>query len=227
MALQRAKRGEARTALLNATAALLAERPGLDVSLSEIAQRSGQNSALIKYYFGSKEGLLMAILERDAERSMADFESLVRLPVSAEQKMRIHINGIINAYYLSPYLNRLINHLIVSGLDHSAQRVAEIFVEPMVAAYRTIVAQGVEEGLFQPVDPGMLYYSVVGACEHIFYAAYALPTTLGIRKLDEATKQRYVRHVAALCLGGILVRNSTTSGSELIAAAAASTGRAT
>ena len=81
MALQRAKRGEARTALLNATAALLAERPTLDVSLSEIAQRSGQNSALIKYYFGSKEGLLMAILERDAERSMADFESLVSLPV--------------------------------------------------------------------------------------------------------------------------------------------------
>lgn len=209
MSTQRAKRGEARTALLNATAALLSERPGLDVSLSEIALRSGHNSSLIKYYFGSKEGLLMAILERDAERSMADFENLVRLPVSAEQKMRIHINGIINAYYLSPYLNRLINHLIVHGLNHSAERVAKIFVEPMVAAYRTIVAQGVAEGLFQPVDPGLLYYSVVGACEHIFYAAYALPTTLGITQLDGATKQRYVQHVADLCLGGILVPKST------------------
>lgn len=209
MSTQRAKRGEARTALLNATAALLSERPGLDVSLSEIALRSGHNSSLTKYYFGSKEGLLMAILERDAERSMADFESLVRLPVSAEQKMRIHINGIINAYYLSPYLNRLINHLIVHGLNHSAERVAKIFVEPMVAAYRTIVAQGVAEGLFQPVDPGLLYYSVVGACEHIFYAAYALPTTLGITQLDGATKQRYVQHVADLCLGGILVPKST------------------
>ena len=209
MSTQRAKRGEARTALLNATAALLSERPGLDVSLSEIALRSGHNSSLIKYYFGSKEGLLMAILERDAERSMADFESLVRLPVSAEQKMRIHINGIINAYYLSPYLDRLINHLIVHGLNHSAERVAKIFVEPMVAAYRSIVAQGVADGLFRPVDPGLLYYSVVGACEHIFYAAYALPTTLGITQLDGATKQRYVQHVADLCLGGILVPKST------------------
>ena len=209
MSTQRAKRGEARTALLNATAALLSERPGLEVSLSEIALRSGHNSSLIKYYFGSKEGLLMAILERDAERSMADFENLVRLPVSAEQKMRIHINGIINAYYVSPYLNRLINHLIVHGLDHSAERVAKIFVEPMVAAYRSIVAQGVADGLFRPVDPGLLYYSVVGACEHIFYAAYALPTTLGITQLDGATKQRYVQHVADLCLGGILVPKST------------------
>ena len=58
--------------------------------------RLRHNSSLIKYYLGSKEGLLMAILERDAERSMADFENLVRLPVSAEQKMQIHINGIIN-----------------------------------------------------------------------------------------------------------------------------------
>lgn len=197
-------RKESRIALLDATASLLSERSNLNASLTEIAGRSGLNSALIKYYFGSKDGLFLAVLERDADRTMADLASLVDMSVSAEQKLRTHISGIINTYYRSPYLNRLINYMIVQGEPASAQRVAKIFVEPMIAAYRAIVEQGVREGAFRAVDPGMLYYSVVGACEHIFYATYAIPTILGTSELTEQIKQQYVQHVVDLCFGGIL-----------------------
>lgn len=200
----RQERRESRTLLLEATAALLSERSTLDASLSEIAARSGLNSALIKYYFGSKDGLFLAVLERDAERSMANLASLVGMGIPADQKLKIHIGGIINTYYRSPYINRLINYMIVQGEPKSSQRVAEIFVEPMIAAYRAIVRQGMDEGTFRSVDPGMLYYSVVGACEHIFYATYAIPTILGTAELTEQTKQQYVQHVIDLCLGGIL-----------------------
>lgn len=200
------ERRDSRTILFDATAALLSERSTIEVSLSEIAQRSGLNSALIKYYFGSKEGLLLALLERVAERSMADLASLVRLEISAEQKLRLHIGGIINTYYRSPYVNRLINYMIVRGDTASSERVAKIFVEPMVAAYRAIVDQGVADGSFRPLDPGMLYYSVVGACEHIFYAGYSLPTTLGLAELTEQVRQQYVQHVMDLVFHGVLAR---------------------
>jgi len=200
------ERRDSRSILFDATAALLSERSTIEVSLSEIAQRSGLNSALIKYYFGGKEGLLLALLERVAERAMADLANLVGLDISAEQKLRIHIGGIINTYYRSPYVNRLINYMIVQGDKASSQRVAAIFVEPMIAAYRAIVDQGVAEGAFRPLDPGMLYYSVVGACEHIFYAGYSLPTTLGMSELTEELRQQYVRHVCDLVFHGVLAR---------------------
>ena len=211
MARTRAKdsgleRRDSRTILFDATAALLSERSTIEVSLSEIAQRSGLNSALIKYYFGSKEGLLLALLERVAERSMADLASLVQMDISAEQKLRIHISGIINTYYRSPYVNRLINYMIVQGDKASGERVAKIFVEPMVAAYRAIVDQGVGDGSFRPLDPGMLYYSVVGACEHIFYAGYSLPTTLGLSELTEQVRQQNVQHELDLVFHGIVSR---------------------
>lgn len=206
MAADVGTRKESRTILLDATAALLSERSTPDVSLSEIANRAGLNSAMIKYYFGSKEGLLLAILERDAERTMADLGHLVEMSLSAEQKLRTHIRGIINTYYRSPYLNRLINFMIVQGDPQSAQRVAELFVEPMIDAYRTIVAQGVKEGAFADVDPGLLYFSVVGACEHIFYATYSLPKILGTDHLTDDIKQRYTQHVMDLCFGGILAK---------------------
>ncbi|WEK38468.1 MAG: TetR family transcriptional regulator [Candidatus Brevundimonas colombiensis] len=204
--LEKAVRPESRLALISATAQLLSEKSIPDTSLSEIAVRSGLNSALIKYYFGSKEGLFMAVLERDAEASMEALSELVDMPISAEQKLKIHIKGIINTYYRSPYINRLINYMIVQGQPASAQRVAEIFVEPMIDAYRRIVSQGVDEGRFRSVDPGMLYYSTVGACEHIFYASYSIPTTLGIERLTEETKQAYAQHVIDLCFGGILAK---------------------
>lgn len=200
-------RPESRTLLLNATAELLSEKSIPDTSLSEIALRSGLNSALIRYYFGSKEGLYLAVLERDAERSMAALAELVEMPISAEQKLKIHIKGIINTYYRSPYINRLINYMIVQGQPNSATRVAEIFVEPMIEAYRRIVDQGVREGSFRPTDPGMLYYSMVGACEHIFYASYAIPTALSVGRLNEETKQRYAQHVIDLCLSGIAAKS--------------------
>lgn len=199
-------RRDSRGILFDATAALLSERSTIEVSLSEIAQRSGLNSALIKYYFGSKEGLLLALLERVAEHSMADLASLVSMDLSAEQKLRIHIGGIINTYYRSPYVNRLINYMIARGDTASSERVAKIFVEPMVSAYRAIVEQGVGEGAFRPMDPGMLYYSVVGACEHIFYAGYSLPTTLGLSELTEQVRQQYVQHVLDLVFHGVLTR---------------------
>jgi TetR/AcrR family transcriptional regulator len=203
-------RRDSRAILFDATAALLSERSTIEVSLSEIAQRSGLNSALIKYYFGGKEGLLLALLDRVAERSMADLAHLVSMDLSAEQKLRIHIGGIINTYYRSPYVNRLINYMIVRGDKASSEHVAKIFVEPMVEAYRAIVDQGVADGTFRRLDPGMLYYSVVGACEHIFYAGYSLPTTLGLSELTEQVRQQYVQHVLDLVFHGVLASPSAT-----------------
>ncbi|MEG2314496.1 hypothetical protein, partial [Brevundimonas sp.] len=48
----------ARDQLLDATGILMTEQRTIDISLAEIAERSNLNSALVKYYFGSKNGLL-------------------------------------------------------------------------------------------------------------------------------------------------------------------------
>ncbi len=191
------KSSPSRELLIDATAALLAERATLDVSLNEIAKRSGLNSALIKYYFGNKEGLLLALLERHADQQMGALEHLVAMDISADQKLKIHISGIINVHYGSPYLNRLIHYVVEMGQEESSERVLEIFVKPMIAAYRAIISQGVKEGAFRCVDPELLYYSLVGSCEHIFRGRRG--------DMTNELKRRYAEHVREIVLRGVTV----------------------
>lgn len=201
--LRAARRAAARTALLNATAEILSEATQIEASLSEISRRSGVNSAMIKYYFGDKQGLLMALLEREAEREMSGLDALVAMDVSAERKMTIHVEGIVNAYYRSPYLNRLVHYMVEAGGPEASARVSEMFITPMMAAYRQIVAQGVREGTMVDVDPALLYYALVGAADHIFFAAYSVPATLGVAKVDVGIKQAYAALLRDLFLRGL------------------------
>ena len=55
-AMQKAK-------LLASAEQLLAEKPYVNITIRELAQHSGINSAMISYYFTNKEGLFIALLD--------------------------------------------------------------------------------------------------------------------------------------------------------------------
>src|ERR1700731_5016202 len=98
--------------LLVAASELMIERSSIDVSLSDIAQKSGVNAALVKYHFGNKDGLLLALLARDAATELAQLEYLLAQAMTPTAKLKLHIAGIIGAYHQSPYMNRMLHYLL-------------------------------------------------------------------------------------------------------------------
>ena len=197
----------ARERLLDTAGRLMSDRHSIDVSLSEIAGHSGLNSALVKYYFGNKEGLLLALVEREAVAALQGFKELLRQDLTPTEKLRRHIAGIINNFFRTPYLNRLLHSLLDDRQSRSARQVRRIFVRPVMELQRELLTEGMRAGEFKEVDPVLFYVSVLGACDHLFNARYAVRSLAGGAGFDDAIRERYIAHVCDVFIHGLRKRS--------------------
>jgi len=190
--------------LLVAASELMIARGSLEISLSDIAQQSGVNAALVKYHFGNKEGLLLALLARDAATETTNLEYLLAQPITPTAKLKLHVAGIIKAYYRFPYMNRLIHLLLHESSTRAADEVSKFFVAPLLDFHRRLLAEGAASGEFRPVDPVLFYTSLIGACDHLFFGRHALSRAVGVGPVTDEVCREYIAHVEAMLLGGML-----------------------
>ena len=78
--------------------AMMREGDLVDISLSELSLRSGLNSALVKYYFGNKAGLLKALLDRDMAAITHSVDSLLHKDMDPAAKLRLHLGKLVDTY---------------------------------------------------------------------------------------------------------------------------------
>jgi AcrR family transcriptional regulator len=190
--------------LLVAASELMIERASIEVSLSDIAQKSGVNAALVKYHFGNKDGLLLGLLARDAATEMSNLEYLLAQPITPTAKLKLHIAGIIRAYHRFPYMNRLIHYLLHESSAESADQVSKFFVAPLLDFHRRLLAQGIKTGEFRKIDPVLFYTSLIGACDHLFFGRHAMSRAIGVGPVTDEVCRDYIRHMEALICGGML-----------------------
>jgi AcrR family transcriptional regulator len=209
--LQTAKNATAEK-LLVAASELMIERSSIDVSLSDIAQKSGVNAALVKYHFGNKEGLLLALLARDAANEISSLEYLLAQPVTPTEKLKLHIAGIIRAYHRFPYMNRLIHYLLHETGAEAAEEVSKFFVAPLLDFQRRLLAEGIKSGEFRKIDPVLFYTSLIGACDHLFFGRQAMSRASGVGPVTDDVCREYIKHMEALICGGMLKPEGAAAG---------------
>lgn len=190
--------------LLVAASELMIERASIEVSLSDIAQKSGVNAALVKYHFGNKDGLLLALLARDAATEMNNLEYLLAQPVTPTAKLKLHVAGIIRAYHRFPYMNRLIHYLLHESSAEAADEVSKFFIAPLLDFHRRLLAEGIATGEFRCVDPIFFYTSLIGACDHLFFGRQAMSRAIGVGPVNDEVCRDYIKHMEALICGGVL-----------------------
>ena len=197
---------DARSALLDTASGLMREGDTVDVSLSELSRRSGLNSALVKYYFGNKAGLLKALIEREWSAIVKSVDLLLAKDTDPETKLRIHMAGVVDNFFRTPYTHRLLMRLIRECEPDEAQRLSDSYLKPLLDAYDALIGEGVAKGVFRPVDPQLFYFTVIGAADRFFSARLVLRHCSGTDVLDEALRDRYRAHLNDFVVAGILVQ---------------------
>lgn len=197
----------ARAQLLDTASAIMREGDVIDISLSELSLRSGLNSALVKYYFGNKAGLLKALLDRDWQAIVTSVDALIHKDGwGPEAKLRRHISKVVDTFYQVPYLNRLTMRLVRESDDSEARRIADCYLSPMYRAYEVLIDEGVKAGVFRPVDPQLFYFTVTGAVDRFFSARLVLKHCFDQDTLTEELRDRYRQHTVDIIMAGILAR---------------------
>ena len=194
----------ARELLLQTASDIMREGDIVDISLSELSLRSGLNSALVKYYFGNKAGLMKALLDRDMEGIVKAVDALMAKDMPPEVRLRRHIGAVVDTYYKTPYLNRLLMRLVRESDDDEAHRIADSYLTPLSRAYDKLIEDGVRQGVFRNVDPQMFYFTTTGAADRFFASRLVLKHCYDTDTLTEELRDRYREHCIDFIMSGIL-----------------------
>lgn len=199
-----ATKTDTRQLLIKTASDLMRERDTLDITLVDIAQRSGMNSALVAYHFGNKEGLQIAVLENDIAESRAAIGILASSDHPPDTKMRIYLAAMTNVFYRAPYYVRLIQAMTTTAADDTLTRIANELVKPIIETQKSILQEGMRKGIFVKLDPMLFYFQTVGATSDIYGQRFVLEKAYGHPPMTPALHARYKKQIVGLLMRSIL-----------------------
>jgi AcrR family transcriptional regulator len=174
-----AHRREVRDAILDTTAALVAERGLLSVTMSAIAERTGIGRATLYKYFPDVEAILLAWHERQVTSHLDELAEVRDRAGSAGERLE----AVLEAY-------ALIAH--ASHGHHDSELAAFLHRDDRVAGAQQQVRDMLSELLAQVAATGDIRDDVpaeelAGYCLHALSAARSLPSRAAVRRLVTVT----------------------------------------
>jgi AcrR family transcriptional regulator len=174
--------------------------------MDSIAERAGLNKRLIYYYFGSKDDLFLAVLER-TYADIREAEQMLHLdeiePVEAIRRL---ISFTWHYYLEHPEFITLLNSENLHRAAHlkRSDRIQEMN-SPLVQLLDNVLERGKRENLFRAgVDPVQLYISVASLCYFYLSNNDTLSAVFGRNlRAPKAMAQR-LSHMTDLVLGYVL-----------------------
>jgi len=194
-----------REALLAAGTELFAERGYEGVPVWAIAEKAGVNKAMINYHFGGKRKLYLAIVAATFSEIVASVESLAASSRPAPDVLRELIAAVGDMVSRRhPHFCTMMLREVLAGGKHLEPEVIDKPVR-VLAAVQRIVARGVRDGDFRPVDPLLTHLSLVGSLVFFFATERFRERVLADRRLDVTPPDAaaYVKHIQDLLTHGL------------------------
>lgn len=194
-----------REAILQAAEQLFAQKGYESTSLQEIGALAGVSRGTPGYFFGSKEQLYQAVLDRilkaehdAAEQVRAQLMSSGATPIDMiTEVIRSHIDFLVARPTFLQLLTR-------EALSNFAQPQSTTTFLEVIQAGQVLLRQELERADIYHVDPDLLLLSVVALCWMPLTHQETLLKPLAMDVDDPAFIERLKEHVVGLLLHGIL-----------------------
>lgn len=175
--------------------------------IDAIAARAGINKRLLYYYFGNKEALFQAVLERAYEK-IRTAESMLQLdeidPVEAIRRL---VSFTWHYYLGHPEFITLLNSENLHQAIHlkKSERIREMN-SPLIETLQQVLERGRAAGLFRAgVDPLQLYISIAGLSFFYLSNRHTLSAVFGRDLRQPKAEAERLSHMTELVLGYLLL----------------------
>lgn len=161
---------------------------------------------MLYYYFGGKEDLFLAVLERAYEHIRAEELELRLTDLPPEEGVRALVVFTWNYYLAHPEFMTLLNSENLHRAQHlKRSRKIRAMHSPLITTLSGILSRGARDGVFRSgVDPVQLYVSIAALGYFYLSNNHTLSAVFGRDLLAPKAKAERLAHINELVLGYLI-----------------------
>ncbi|WP_213881440.1 TetR/AcrR family transcriptional regulator [Pseudomonas sp. dw_358] len=178
MAAVRDKRqqSEVAKALQSAALDLFAEHNYATVTIKDIAKATQMNSALIYYYFGSKEELFLGVVESTVEDAFRQFNSIKHDAVEPQSIIFLWLQIHILQFALLQKLAKMsLDYASSHGRTPRIDKAIRKFYDKESQVLRKAIKDGIALGVFREVDPADMAMFISTYLDGVLFRSMMFP----------------------------------------------------
>jgi len=200
---------DAKTAILDAAERLFSSRGFTATTIKMIAEESGQNSALIYYYYDSKESLYRHVLDRVVGALRSEAATRMRDDASPEEVITAVVESQVAVLATRPNLQVLLSRELIDWKAAHAEPAIRTLAGTLFERIRAAIAEGQKSGAFRPeLDPRFTAISVISQVGYLVLARPVAGILLGRGTAGPTPDdlRLFGRHAAEFALAGLRER---------------------
>ncbi len=168
-----------------------------------IARRAGVHPALVRYYFGTTQNLLVALLENWSCENLALLAQVKHVSNDPWVMIEMRIRLLFRMHRKFPHVYDIILQVMNRFRSARAKELRRELIIPYYAEMKWIIETGIREGLFRDVDTRFVHAAVIGMA-HIFITNQPfIVELLAPEKCTRETEDGYIAFMADLLIRGI------------------------
>lgn len=201
-----ARAPDARTAILDAAEELFAELGFSAATIKRIGEKSGQNTALIYYYFDNKATLYRHVLTRIIGEIVGEGAARAAAAASPEDVIRAVVAAQVSVLSRRSHLPLLITRELIDWKAAHAEGAIRELASTLFERLRAAIEEGQRTGSFRPdFNPRYAAISVIAQVAYLILARPIAGVLLG-RGASGPTSEdldRFGRHAAAFAIAAL------------------------